>query len=621
MAKQALRVMMVTEGTYPYHWGGVSTWCHLLLNDLPDVDFSLVSIVGDPSAQLRFDLPTNVKQFISIPIWRVREALESQRTLSLAEIIRRKLKTNEASLKREFMPYFAPFVSAILGDDADPKHIARCIHRMHRYFLKHDFDAALRSRLAWDCFQQLVIDHFGDTAARHGYTAAPFSVKDVVTGMQWLYHWLFPLAQPLPKADVVHAAMVGECTLVSIAAQLEHGAAYMLTEHGIYLRESYLAEATSIGTLFLKLLKLRFASLMTRLSYQQADLIAPCCDYNKRWELRHGAAPERLKTIYYGVDTNVFSPTDKPAGSPPTVVWVGRINPLKDLDTLLRAAALVREQRPDVRFKLFGSAAAEDRDYERLIRALHTELNLADVVEFCGFTSKPQTAFNQGDVVVLSSISEAFPFSLLEAMLCARPVVATAVGGIPEEIEGGGIVVEPRDPRAMADAILTIMNDDELRLRLGRTARARSLKEFSIRQSSSAHLLAYQSIAGHRKRRKATKAQPAGDADIATQPSLLPRRADSPPALQGLERRMAALAHEVADRVPLPIDAYEITAVLESIGVTDRVAADRYAQTDAFGLGETVFSYLRNSAEVTYPPDMDKHGLVAHPVRAYTVTG
>ena len=245
MASQTLRVLMVTEGTYPYHWGGVSTWCHLLLGDLPDVEFSLLSIVGDPSAKLRFVLPPSVKRFISVPIWQVREALETRQDVSLLSIIRRKLSTNAASLRREFLPYFEPFVGAILGDAADPKEIARCIHQMYRYFLTHDFDAALRSRATWDCFLQQVTDHFGDTAARHGYGTAPYSLKDVVTGMQWLYHWLFPLAQPLPKVDVVHAAMVGESTLVSIAAQLEYGAAYMLTEHGIYLRERYLALSQS----------------------------------------------------------------------------------------------------------------------------------------------------------------------------------------------------------------------------------------------------------------------------------------------------------------------------------------------------------------------------------------
>jgi len=619
MEDQTLRVLMITEGTYPFHWGGVSTWCHLLLSDMAEVDFSLVSIIGDPGAKPRFELPPNVRDFIVVPIWRVREALETRHGLPLVSLIRRKLRTSEAVVKRDFLPFFAPFVSAILESPAtgrrNVEQVAQCIHQMHRFFLDHDFDAAMRSRATWDCFRKLVAGRYSALIDHHGYHGARYSLKDVITGMQWLYHWLFPLAQPLPKTDIVHAAMVGECTLVAIAAQREHGAAYMLTEHGIYLRESYLAEATSIGTLFLKVLKLQFAGLMTRLSYQQADLIAPCCDYNQRWELRHGVDPGRLKTIYYGVNTVVFSPADKPAGAPPTVVWLGRINPLKDLHTLLRSAALVHEQRPDIKFLLFGSAAQEDRDYERQIRELHAELRLEGVVEFCGYTSKPQAAFNQGDLVALSSISEAFPFSLLEAMLCARPVVATAVGGVPEEIAGAGIAVEPRDPRAMADAILTIMNDADLRQRLGQNARARALKEFSIRQSSAAHYAAYQTLVAQRDQRTAavsiTSAQP--------QPAEAER--GDPAGGAAHSRRITDLARDIAERIPLPIDAHEVTAVLESIGITDRVAAAKYDHPDAFALGETVYWHLRNTLAVAYPLNMNKHGLVAHPVRAYTVTG
>ncbi|PJF23675.1 MAG: glycosyltransferase, partial [Phototrophicales bacterium] len=101
---QTLRVLMVTEGTYPFYWGGVSTWCHLLLGDMSEIDFSLLSIVGDPGAKTRFDLPPNVRDFIVVPIWRVREALEARRDMPLMNLIRRKLRTSEAVVTRAFLP-------------------------------------------------------------------------------------------------------------------------------------------------------------------------------------------------------------------------------------------------------------------------------------------------------------------------------------------------------------------------------------------------------------------------------------------------------------------------------------------------------------------------------------
>jgi glycosyltransferase involved in cell wall biosynthesis len=503
---------------------------------------------------------------------------------------------------------------------------------MYRFFAEYDFDATLRSRTVWHCFKLIAQTHYPRLAARHGYADAGFVLSDLTMGMQWLYHWLFPLAKPLPPVDVVHAAMVGVSTLVAVAAQLEFQAAYLLTEHGIYLREAYLAEASASDSLFLKLFKIRFAHCMVSLTYHLADQISPCCDYNKRWELINGAPADRLKTIYYGVDSTRFTPLGKPIGDPPVVVWVGRINPLKDLETLLRAAELVHQVRPKVQFRLFGSAAPEDIPYYNAMQALHAELQLGDTVVFCGYAPSPETAFNQGDVVVLSSISEAFPFSILEAMLCGKPVVATAVGGVPEEIRGCGIAVEPRKPSSMAQAILLLLDDPVYCEKLGRVAREKAAAEFSLRQSREAYLSTYLNLSlRHRVIPFASDTpelrleeelfeealQPIALSSEADNVPVLPLTASLPgkpeyAAVQVIEKRritfidrhtelkvadeeaIAALAAEINRRVPLPIDSLETTALLESLGITDEVAALRHGMPDVFTLAEAVLAQVRS---------------------------
>jgi glycosyltransferase involved in cell wall biosynthesis len=482
---------LIAEGAYPFHWGGVSTWCDLLLRHLPQVEFTLLSIIGDPRIESLFELPENVKEFRPVALWGIREALEAENELSLANILRRKRRTREKVVASEFVPLLHSFLRGLLTDDSEPENLGRLIHQMHRFFLAYDFDATFRSQATWDCFVQAAQAYFPHLAAQHGYPDAELDLAGLTQGLQWLNHWFFPIAKPLPPVDVAHAAMAGICTMVAVSAKLEHGAAFLLTEHGIYLRESYLAEASSFGSLFLKLLRLRFARRMTEISYALADQISPVCDHNRRWELKYGARPDQLKTIYNGVDSTVYTPTDKPVGEPPVVVWVGRISPLKDLDTLIRSAALVHQARPDIQFRLFGSAAPEDEPYYKKMLALRTELGLDNVVTFCGYAAKSETAFNQGDVVVLSSISEAFPFSNLESMLCAKPVVATAVGGVREQIEGCGVAVEPRNPQQMAQAILALMNDPEARAALGRAARETAVQKFSVHQLSRAYYSSY----------------------------------------------------------------------------------------------------------------------------------
>ena len=464
--------------------------------------------------------------------------------------------------------------------------------------------------------------------------------------------------------------------------KLEYGSSFMLTEHGIYLRESYLAQAASSFGLFHKLFNLRFALRMTELSYQIADMISPCCDYNQRWELRNGAQPAQIRTIYYGVDASVFAPTNKPFAEPAVVCWVGRIDPLKDLFTLLRAAAIVQRSRPDIHFRLYGSAPAGNEGYYAKCLALRAELGLEETVTFAGFRSNAATAFNEGDIVVLSSVSEAFPFSLLEAMLCEKPVVATAVGGVPEQVAGCGYAVEPRNPQEIAQAILTLINDPELAASFGRAGREKALREYSVHQSGSAHEAAYRELLA----RRASQPQLLSANELAAHGQVVPAvdgwAGDPLAAPVGVDFRVrshvgagatawptevlsvkmgrpgleasdgdgnghngiasdalveataltkgnghgngngdgnggssnghgkaaplsvlswrfknpsgiALLVEEVTERDPLPIDGLEVTALLESMGITDYVALQRYGAPDVFDLGDEVLQQTR----------------------------
>jgi polysaccharide biosynthesis protein PelF len=650
-----MHVLLINEGTYPFHWGGVSTWCHLLIRDLPDVEFTLFSLVADPRYEPQFTLPDNVVDFRAIPLWGICEMLEIREDLTLAALNQRRRQTSGAVVASKFTPIFREFLRELYTSDTNPELLGRLIHQMYRFFQDYDFDTAMRSQETWDCFVAAARELFPETASRHGYPDATFELWDVTQGLQWLYHWLFPLACPLPRTDIVHASTVGICTMIAVVAKLEYGTPYMLSEHGIYLRERYLAETASSNSLFLKLLSLRFARRMSHLSYALADQISPCCDYNQRWEIRNGASFDRLRTIYYGADSGQFEPGGKPVGEPPVVVWVGRINPLKDVITLLKAAALVKETRPDIEFKLFGGAAPEDKAYHMECLALHAELELEDTVTFAGYAPNTAIAYNQGDVVVLCSISEGFPFATLEAMLCGKPVVATAVGGIPEQIEGCGIAVEPRNPRELADAITTLMNDPLRCAELGKAAREIAAQEFTVHQSAEAYRSSYRRLLGYPEplteecitsevmlaavaeptelalqeialgegqisrqiggpqlsqpealgiglgvpEASASMARSAPDADSGQRPPAGSRSRRIFIAKEPTEwitpdtAAISELAGEVLRRDSHPIDYLEIAAVLESIGVTDQIAAQRYGAPDTFALAENVLEQVR----------------------------
>lgn len=196
--------------------------------------------------------------------------------------------------------------------------------------------------------------------------------------------------------------------------------------------------------------------------------------------------------MYNGVDTDRFQPGEKPEAlrGIPTAVALARVFPLKDVLTMIRACAVTKEEIPNVQYIVYGSLNA-DPPYVEECRALITELGLDENFKLAGFHSKPHEAFWEGDVSVLSSISEGFPFTVLESMAAGVPVVGTDVGGVKEGIGFGqdacGIVVPPRKPREFGEAVTKLLKDSRLRTQLARKSRERILRLFKTATSVDAY--------------------------------------------------------------------------------------------------------------------------------------
>lgn len=500
----SLSVCLVAEGSYPHYTGGVSTWCDMLVRGLPEVRFTLFSLVANPSVTPVYELPPNVDRLITLPLWGTGEVLEVQRDLGVLEILRRKRSAPVAAICDEFLPLFQRFMRSLWIPTARPAHLGQVLVGMMAYFQRRDFDQTLKSRPVWECF-------LAESARGYEQYCASIDLEDRATlldatnAMRLLYRWLTLLTVPLPKVDVVHAAAAGLCAVPGILARQTQGASFLLTEHGVYLRERLLALArVEQSSLFDQLFQARFAQRLTEASYYFADRIAPGSKYNHRWELRNGAPAERIQTIYNGPDPDEFTPvwTRRPEGEPPTIVWLGRIDPLKDLETLIRAASIVHGQMPHVRFTLYGKAPRGNEWYYDRCLKLRDSLGLQHALIFAGFAASAAAAYNEGDFVLLSSISEGFPYSVVEAMMCGRTVVGTDVGGVSEALEGCGLVVEPRNPEQMAAACLKLLQDPDLCNDLGRKARAKAVERFSLQQCNAAYLSLFQHLATEARSRR-----------------------------------------------------------------------------------------------------------------------
>ncbi len=503
-------VLLTTEGTYPFVGGGVSTWCDLLCSELEEIDFSIMALTGSPLAEVRYTLPANIKHLVQVPLWGMAEPAEHvDPEIGLLGIAMRRSATSEDMIEAHFVPLLETLLDGLATEPTDPLDVTAigdALDRMSTWFIDHDWGTTWKSRAAWEAFC--------GSAQRARYGGVEPTVWELTTGLRWLHFFLMPLAVPLPRTTIVHATIAAFAALPGIVAKARWGTPFLLTEHGVAVRERYIAVASQEMAPWAGRFLVALSSVIARVAYAHADVISPVADYNRRWELRHGAEPDRIRTIYNGVDPAVFKPRPRPAGDGgrPTVVAAARVFPLKDVETMIRAAAVTREQVPNVRYLVYGSLDA-DIPYVERCRALVTELGLEDTFELAGLHDSPADLFCEGDISILSSISEGFPYTVLESMACGRPVVATDVGGVREALDGFGIVVPPRDPVALGEGAARLLLDHQLRSELGRRSREEVLARYRIEHSISAYRFLYEELSFEAELKAAADFDDDGDGD------------------------------------------------------------------------------------------------------------
>jgi glycosyltransferase involved in cell wall biosynthesis len=207
-----------------------------------------------------------------------------------------------------------------------------------------------------------------------------------------------------------------------------------------------------------------------------------------------GVALERMTVVPVGVDETVFRPYEgavKKKGR--LMVTTSSDVPMKGLVPLLEAVAILRHERP---IELF--VIGKPKKDGRVARALE-RLQLTDIVTTVSGVSDEELArlYGEAEVAVVPSLYEGFSLPAIEAMACAVPVVATTGGALPEVVgESGetGLLVEPNNPEALADAIRTLLDDAALRDKLGANGRERATKRFTWQVTARGTAACYDAI-------------------------------------------------------------------------------------------------------------------------------
>ena len=241
---------------------------------------------------------------------------------------------------------------------------------------------------------------------------------------------------------------------------------------------------------------------LSRWKYRQVDCFICASDAIRQILIADGVSDERAVTVYEGIDlarvaaappanlhADLWLPHDAPI-----VGNVAALVPHKGQRHLIEAAAIVVRQVPDARFVIAGEGALRPM-LERQIK----EHRLEKHVFLAGFRPDILSVHKAFDVFVMSSLTEGLGTSLLDAMACGKPIVATRAGGMPEVVVEGltGLLVDPRDDESMAAAIVRLLRDRALRREMGAAGEARVREQFSSERMVQETLAVYQRVAAH----------------------------------------------------------------------------------------------------------------------------
>lgn len=455
-------VTLLLEGTYPFVRGGVANWVHELIEGLPELSFSLVFLgakrkdYGEPA----YKLPPNVRD------------LHCHALTDIAEVER----PARCAAHGEFFSHSERLHEWFRNPAGEPDG---CV--LDHVLLRFGQDDGLRpedffySEEAWS--------QIADMYLRHCPEAEFVSYFWAIRNTHGPLLKVARMARAIPASKLFHAVSTGYAGLLGSILHRQTGRPLILTEHGIYLKErqidvqslflrekeSWLDNPPESGIEYHHELWLRVFHGISRLAYACANPIISLYEQNRARQVRDGADRERTQVIPNGVDIEHFSPlrSQRPEQVPLVLGLIGRVVPIKDVRTFIRAIGTLSLRLPGVQGWIIGPEE-EDADYVSDCKDLVRSLELEDSVRFLGFQNVA-TILPQLGLLVLTSISEAFPLVIGEAFASGLPVVATDVGACRELIEGrdetdralgsAGAVVPICDPDALARAALPLLSD------------------------------------------------------------------------------------------------------------------------------------------------------------------
>ncbi len=470
-------ICLILEGTYPYVSGGVSAWTHDLIREHKHLTFAIMALVP-PNAELKlkYELPENVA--------------------GITNVFLQKLPYGSAALPKQDAEFLFSALRTALIDlqrQPSPDVLRRILDAFSRYQEHLGQTILLDSIPAWN----MLLSMYEATMEDCAFLDFFWSWRALLGGMYSV------LLADLPEANIYHALCTGYAGLCLTRAFLETGRPCIITEHGIYTNERRieiasadwlvdqkafsLAVKRSIEDRNLRDFWVDMFSAYSRMCYGVSTHIITLYEGNQEFQRMDGADPAKMKIIPNHIDCERCAHIKRENEGVPTIALIGRVVPIKDVKTFIRAVAMLRETIYEVQALIMGPDD-EDEDYYKECVDMVQHMGLAETILFTGRVNI-MDYLKKIDVVALTSISEAQPLVILEMGAAGIPCVATDVGACREMIMGrsdefppigpGGAITPLSNPKAVAAEILHLLTDKAHYYRCGEALRARVRKYYN----------------------------------------------------------------------------------------------------------------------------------------------
>lgn len=489
---------MVVEGTYPFVQGGVSSWVHNLITAMPTKTFRILHIGATPDEtyERKYELPANVVGLDQV---------------FLQDFRKEELHTRgrPSGDKKAAWDTLVKFHELLAGGDGVPlfEEVFAAIGRRQSRALS--LDDLFTSQRSWEFIRDRYEKKGSDT-----------SYIDFFWTWRITHLPLFQMMQAeLPPARVYHTASTGYAGFLASIAKMQMNVPMILTEHGIYTRERRIeiAQAEWIYVKqtedykirrtqsFFKQWWINLFRMLSRVCYQQADRIITITQVNQPFQLEDGADPAKMSVIPNGIQLGRYAAARSgPRADEFMVGFVGRVVPIKDVKTFIRAIKAAVAAVPNLKAYIIGPTD-EDPEYfaecQRLTGLLGLENNIvytgrANVIDY----------YRRMHVLVLTSISEAQPLVILEGHCAGVPVVATNVGACEELLYGrtpedralgpSGIITAVASPQETAEALVRLAGNPQLHAAMARAGIQRVERFYREEDLNRTYSDLYDSLAG-----------------------------------------------------------------------------------------------------------------------------